>query len=309
MNKPQIDVSIIIVNYKTSHLIINCVKSLFHQTKGIDYEIFIIDNNSEKDFESAISTQIGRHYNIHYISLPENIGFGRANNEALPYAKGRNILFLNPDTIILNNAIKILSDFLDTNLDAGACGGNLYGESLQPAFSFRRFLPGIFWDFNEMLHHIPFKIRYGKDEYFNSTQSPYEVGFISGADLMVKYDVLDKTGGFSKDFFMYYEETDLCARIAKNGWKIYSVPDAKIQHLDGKSFQQNSNATTTLDPNRIKLMEEGRHLYLKKNTHKTERYITNVLYWFFLKSRSILTPKYKKEQYKLYLKYFKEAWH
>ena len=94
----NMDVSIIIVNYKTVSLILKCLNSIQRLTRKISYEIIVVDNNSNDDFATYIQQQYPK---VKCVSLPENMGFGRANNEGVKLAKGRNILFLNPDTICL----------------------------------------------------------------------------------------------------------------------------------------------------------------------------------------------------------------
>lgn len=291
------DVSIIIVNYNTSKLIIDCVKSIINLTQGVEYEIIIVDNNSEPEFENTIrgGANLKKEQNCKFLGLPENIGFGRANNEGIKIARGRNIFFLNPDTILLNNAIKILSNFLDTHPKVGACGGNLIDADGNPTHSYKRILPGVFWEFNELLNNYPQKLIYGNiNHYYNITNKPIKVGFITGADLMVKREVLEKTGTFSDEFFMYFEETDLCNRIHKSGYQIYSVPEAKICHLESKSFTADGAWQSEL---KTKLMEESRKIYYKRNTGKFKRRISNILYELFLNSRISLIKNTKKQEY------------
>lgn len=91
---------------------------------------------------------------IIYKYLPENLGFGRANNIGINLSKGRNVLFLNSDTVLLNNAVKILSDFLDLNLNVGACGGNLYDGCMNPAQSYRMMLPSVAWELNSLFNNF-----------------------------------------------------------------------------------------------------------------------------------------------------------
>lgn len=299
------DVSIIIVNYKTSHLIVDCIKSIRELTHGISYEVIIIDNNSEDDFELKIrrGASINKDNNYKFIGLPENIGFGRANNEGIKIAKGRNILFLNPDTVLLNNAIKILSDFLDQHPEAGGCGGNLIDENKKPTYSYRRILPGVFWEFNELMNNYPQKLIYGKlNHYYNPTSRPITVGFITGADLMVKKSVLEKTGYFRDEFFMYFEETDLCARIKKSGYRLYSVPTAIIQHLEGKSFDETRAFENDVKNN---YMELSRSIYYNLNNDTFSKNLSNFLYYCFLRTRSILVKNpVKKKYYKKRLTFF-----
>lgn len=281
------DVSIIIVNYKTSKLINDCIRSILEKTQGITYEIIIVDNATEELADVIDSAEDAR---VRLIQLPENVGFGRANNAGAKIARGRNLFFLNPDTLLLNNAIKILSDYLDTHPECGACGGNLYDEYMQPTLSFRRMLPGIKWELNELSHLMIDRLLHGKNWRFNFTDHSIEVGYITGADLMMPASVIKKTDGFSPEFFMYYEETDLCYRIKRLGWRVINVPYARIQHLEGGSFD-----TPTLNYERIERSERSRAIYYSKNLPILSRYIANMLYGMFLWSRAKLTgnPSYR----------------
>lgn len=281
------DVSIIIVNYKTSKLINDCIRSIFEKTQGITYEIIIVDNATEELADVIDSAEDAR---VRLIQLPENVGFGRANNAGAKIARGRNLFFLNPDTLLLNNAIKILSDYLDTHPECGACGGNLYDEYMQPTLSFRRMLPGIKWELNELSHLMIDRLLHGKNWRFNFTDHSIEVGYITGADLMMPASVIKKTDGFSPEFFMYYEETDLCYRIKRLGWRVINVPYARIQHLEGGSFD-----TPTLNYERIERSERSRAIYYSKNLPILSRYIANMLYGMFLWNRAKLTgnPSYR----------------
>lgn len=226
------DVSIIIVNYKTVPLILNCLESVYAKTEGVDFEVIVVDNNSGDGFAEKIQ---GKYPKVQCLSLPENIGFGRANNEGLKIAKGRNIFFLNPDTLLLNNAVKVLSDYLDAHPEVGVCGGNLYDEDMKPTHSYRMCLPGIYWELNDLFHGLLDKMRWGKNVQFNHAGKPLKVGYITGADMMVRRKVLEQVGSFSPKFFMYYEETELTFRIKKAGYRVVSVPETEIQHLEGKS--------------------------------------------------------------------------
>lgn len=250
------DTSIIIVNYKTVQLILDCLESLFAKTLGLAFEIIVVDNASGDGFQEKIHNRFPE---VLCLPLKENIGFGCANNEGLKIAKGRNILFLNPDTLLLNNAVKLLSDYLDTHPRIGVCGGNLYDERMQPAHSYMMRLPGIVWELNGLLHGIPDRLRWGRNGQFNHTERPRRVGYITGADMMVRRSVLDEVGGFSPAFFMYYEETELTFRIKKAGYKVVSLPAAKIQHLEGRSFEKKSK----INRRKIEYFQNGRCLYYK----------------------------------------------
>lgn len=299
------DVSIIIVNYHSSRLIADCIDSIGVHTRDLEYEVIVVDNDSEPDFKETILSLL--HHpplsGIKFLSLSENIGFGRANNQGLKTATGRNILFLNPDTLLMNNAVKILSDFLDNNSRAGACGPNILDESQNPAFSFKRFLPGIFWEFNELLNYYPQKLKYGQNTSFNHTGKPLEVGYATGAALMVKKEVLDKVGAFRDEFFLYYEETDLCYRIRKAGWKIFNVPEAEIIHLESKSFTKGEEWQSET---KTKYIEESRKIYYRLNSPLFQKKLSDLIYSAFLHSRhKLLRSPGKKEYYGLRRKYFR----
>lgn len=269
------DVSVIIINYNTISLTIQCIQSILQHTTGIKYEIIIVDNNSEDD----IQTEISRHFSntpceIICKKLNENVGFGRGNNEGFKISKGRNVFCLNPDTILLNNAIKILSDYIDTHAETGACGGNLFSKDMQPNLSFRRYLPGVEWE----LHFLTFmkfdKLIYGNNTIFNNSSKPLNVGYISGADLMMRRRDVEKVKGFSPEYFMYFEETDLCYKIKQQGYKITSVPEAHIIHLEGGSFKDNG----TMNTNAIDRSEFGRLTYYKKNKSALSVFFINKIY-------------------------------
>lgn len=234
-NNKIAEVSVIIVNYNSSKLVLDSIASIIKYSTSIEYEIIIVDNNSAEGSD-LIESETTKYSNITLLKLNKNIGFGRANNAGAKIAIGHQLFFLNPDTILLNNAIKILSDYLSNHKYCGACGGNLLDKSLKPTRSFRRQFPSNFWLLEQMFFfHIPELIRYGKNRFYNHLNKEIEVSYIVGADLMMTKKIFDEIGGFNPAFFMYYEEIELCFKIQKKGFKIISIPQALIQHLEGKS--------------------------------------------------------------------------
>jgi len=265
-----VDVSIIIVNYNTISCLIGAIESILSETKDIEYEVIIVDNNSSDNSKNILAEKYGSR--IIYLGLSENIGFGRANNEAAKIAKGVNLFLLNPDTVLLNNAVKILSDFLNSNAEVGACGGNLFNENMQPALSFTVMLPSLPQTIDETFGYPVTRIKVGKSRNFNYTNKPLKAACVIGADMMIRKELFDELGGFDGDFFMYHEEMELCFRINKAGYKIYSIPDALIQHLEGKSISN--------DKERIKRKFHARALYLSKTQKKAAIPIINGIYFF-----------------------------
>lgn len=269
------DVSIIIVNYKTADLVTACIASVVEHTKEVSYEIIVVDNNSEDNIGNRLKELYKD--DVKFVGLDENIGFGRANNKGFEIATGRYLFCLNPDTVLLNNAVKILSNFLDEHHDVGVCGGNLYDENMQPTLSFSRMLPSIKWELNILFFNKIEKFLYGKNIQFNHTGKPLNVGYITGADLMIKKSIINDIQGFSNDFFMYYEETDLCCRIKKKGYLITSVPNAKIQHLEGKSLK-GKESVKAINTKGIAFSEKSRLTYYRRNTKPTTFKLINLIY-------------------------------
>ncbi|MFR9641057.1 MAG: glycosyltransferase family 2 protein [Rikenellaceae bacterium] len=262
------DVSVIIVNYNTISLLVNCINSIYEKSKGLDLEIIVVDNNSSDDSRQILKDKFT---DVNYLSLPENIGFGRANNEGVKIAKGRNIFFLNPDTILLNNAVKILSNELDKNSDYGVVGGNLYNEKGRPCHSHMMYFPGILTELNTLSSGIIRRLFLSKNIEHNYTDSKIEVAYITGADLMMPKDLFIKLGGFNPLFFMYYEETELCFRVKKNGCKIINIPTSKIAHLEGASFSSKISLA------RFERFHRGREIYNRLTQSKFKKQILNII--------------------------------
>ena len=228
----MVDVSIIIVSYNTAELLENCINSIVEKTQNISYEVIVVDNDS---CDNSIPLLYEKFDWVKVIVSKKNLGFGRANNLGIEVASGRNILFLNSDTILINNAIKILSEFVDGKNGVGACCGNLFDANCLPTQSFTRIFPGIIWELNYITLNIFPKLFYGKNLHFNYSGKNIKVARVSGADMMVPKRVLDVIGSFDPAFFLYSEETDLAYRITRSGYKIMSIYDAQIIHLEGQS--------------------------------------------------------------------------
>lgn len=190
------------------------------------------------------------------IQSEKNVGFGRANNLGLKKADGKYIFFLNPDTLLRNNAIGELFRFLELNVNVGACGGNLYDEEGNATTSFSRKYPSFLWELLGILYIPSLCFSSRRSLFFNHEGKPIKVASVTGADLMVRRSVLSSIGGFDADFFMNYEETELCLRIHRSGWDIYSVPSAQITHLEGRA--------SYIKQSRLYFLYEGQYIYFRK---------------------------------------------
>jgi GT2 family glycosyltransferase len=232
----SIDVSIIIVNYNTSGLLMDCISSIYKKSKQISFEIIVIDNNSSDN--SVLMVQ-NTYPEVILVALKENIGFGKANNKASLLASGKYLFFLNSDTYLRNDAISVLYQFMEAAPECGICGGNLTDFSGNPIHSFDKCFPGIFSDIFLLFKKLP-RLLYGKNWFYNYTRTPMPVAYITGADMMIRSHLFAELKGFDPFFFMYYEETELTVRVKKLGHYVYSIPGACIAHKKGASLQYNA---------------------------------------------------------------------
>ena len=227
--------------------------------------------------------------NISIIENSTNAGFGSANNLAIKQAKGKYILCLNTDTILINNAIKIMFDFMEKeeNRNVGACGGYLV-DIHKRATTCCGHLPSLSDLFWKLGLRFLFKKYYRKCFCTGLTSDEVsdnqDVGYISGADLFLRKTTLDTVGIFDEHFFMYFEETDLCKRIWDFNYTIKIVKSAKIMHLEGQSM---------LDSLKKSLWFKQSELYYF-NKHYSKQYIfvklnfliRSLFAWFFLKKEN-----------------------
>ena len=243
MKNDHPNVSIITVNYKVASLIIDCVNSVEENTKEISYEIIVIDNDSQDNSLSILKKDLGNR--IILIESDKNLGFGKANNLGVKCAKGEYLFFLNPDTILINDAISILYHYLETNKEVGVVGGNLYDETgANAAPSFCKEFDSIDSEKKNSSYIGLLKNKLNRRKHsiqrndFNYTDQSINVSYIFGADMMMPKALFDQIGGFDQDFFMYAEEAELQWRISQLGYKIVNCPDAKIIHLEGRSTKK-----------------------------------------------------------------------
>lgn len=291
------DVSIIIVNYNTISLLINAIDSVLEKTKEISYEIIVVDNNSDDNSQFIISQKYSN--KVNYIALSENIGFGRANNKGIEVANGRNVFLLNPDTILQNNAVKILSDYLDSNSLVGVAGANLYNDDGTFQASFSQMYPSLGVELSNLFHLMFLQNK----QCINESEKAIEAKSVVGAAMMIKKEVIEKAGVFNPEFFMYSEEEEWCYRIRKGGFKIFNVPLAKITHLDGKSFQ--------FSENRQKRRLDGVRALYRVSYSKIYCSLLKIVEYITIISRLIIFRILKKDQkinYWLFM-YKNRKWH
>jgi hypothetical protein len=226
----EIDLSIIIVNWNSANFLKKCLESISNTTKGITFEIIVVDNASYDGCERIAEEDS---LDIVFVQSDRNVGFGKANNLGYRYSSGRNLLFLNPDTEVLQSAIPEMLRYLDSMKDAGAIGCKLLNGDRSPQTSCIQAFPTIMnqlVDMEYLRKRFPMWDFWGIKALFSDQQYPVEVDVVSGACIMIKHDVFEEVELFSTDYFMYAEDVDLCFRIKKAGYKVYYTNKASIVH-------------------------------------------------------------------------------
>lgn len=232
------DVSIIIVNYNTCTLTRNCLKSIFKQTKDINFEVIVSDNGSNDGSIKMIKTEFPH---VILIENNTNLGFGTANNKGLLRATGKYIFLLNSDTILLNNAVKEFFEYMESAPKTVACCGcllqNQEGENIHSYGDFHTLSNCLEeWVWRGIKHKLfrNYKLlKYDNPKYMHGNS--FLVQYVTGADLFIRTNVIKKCGLFDTVFFMYSEDMELQRRYQSYGYNSSIIVTAKIAHLVGGS--------------------------------------------------------------------------
>jgi GT2 family glycosyltransferase len=235
----KMDVSIIIVNYKTKKLTLECIQSIYHTKNSKQFEIFVVDNHS---LDGSVEEIKKAFPNVKVIANLENVGFSKANNQAILESKGRYVLLLNSDTIVLENTISDIVDFMDANKEAGATGCKvlLPDGSLDKAC--HRGFPtpsASFYYMTGLAKKYPNKPRFnGYHMSYLNMDKTHEIDCLVGAFMLIRRETVEEVGMLDETFFMYGEDIDWCYRIKEAGWKIYYNPNVEILHYKGASSKR-----------------------------------------------------------------------
>lgn len=227
------DVSIIIVNWNTKDLLTDCIKSVYHTTKNLSLEIWVVDNGSSDDSVKTIRDLFPQ---VNIIENQYNLGFAKACNQALRQIKSRYAVLLNTDTILPDGTIATVLDFMGKNMNIGICGGQLLNPDGSKQNSIAN-IPTLATElFNKSLLRKLFPKKYlGKEQ---DIKSPIEVESVIGAFMAVRKEAIDETGLMDESYFFFFEETDWCMRMKRGGWRVFHHPDAKVYHLQGQSAKK-----------------------------------------------------------------------
>lgn len=278
------DVSIIIVNWNTREILSDCLRSVYEQTSNIDFEVIVVDNKSSDGSVNMVKN------NFPWVLLLENNinrGFAAANNQGIEISKGRYVLLLNSDTVVLDKAIEKTIAFAEVHPKAAVVGCKVLNpdRSLQSScFMLPSILNLTLW-VTYLYKLFPKSSFFGRERMnWWDRDSVMDVDVITGCFMLVRREAIEQVGTMDEQFFMYFEETDWCYRFKQAGWMNVFMPEAEIIHLGGASSRQV----------RIKTVNQWRKsmlLFYKK--HKsflayitawiliTLFFLTRVPYWWF----------------------------
>ncbi|MHA8065703.1 glycosyltransferase family 2 protein [Aquirufa sp. ROCK2-A2] len=285
-------VSIIIVNYNTKLLSFHCIQSIYEYTADLDFEIIVVDNASSDHSIEYLESFFPK---VRYIHSPTNVGFGLANNLGCLAAKGEFIFLLNSDTLLIENSIKKLFDFYQANekpLKLGVVGCKLLdidrrmnslGDdfptckteimkmiiSIIPLNSFKQLVKSLL---KKSLERWGFLST--RQNHFE--QDSFQIDYVIGANMFLRKDTFDQFKGFSKDYFMYYEEVDLQKKMSNMGLSNRIFTGTEIIHIEGGS-KLNSN-------NKRLISHQSRYHFLKNHDPKHFIYFRIVQYLYILLS-------------------------
>ena len=268
------DVSVIIVHYKTLSLTIDCIHSLIEKSKNISYEVIVVDNASNDGSAEELQKKFPH---IRVIINSENLGFGRANNIGIKAAQGDFLFLLNSDTVILDN---ILSRFLEIyysfqiekigvlgTLMLDRNGIDNYSNSYGQFPNIWRFFRDLICGFCGFCGR-----RFTNVRSLLTSNKNVEVDFVVGADMFIPKKVIDEIGMFDPCFFMYWEEVDLQRRMQKAGYKRYIIPYGKIIHLEGSTTSQSPTLA------RAKMYDSSLCYYFEKHNTWMETFILKLYF-------------------------------
>ncbi len=228
----QVDVTVIVVNWNTRDLLARCLRSLYDAAEGLTLEVIVVDNASQ---DGSVEMVRERFPQVRLVENDENVGFARANNQAMPFATGRYLLLFNSDAVATPGAIRALVSLADSEPRAGVVGAQLLNPDGTFQASYTPF-PTLWQEFliltglgRAMLgDHYPSR---GPEE----ERGAQIVDRVEGACMLVRREAYEQVGGLDERYFMYAEEVDWCYAMNKAGWQVWYQPAAKVIHFGGGS--------------------------------------------------------------------------
>jgi N-acetylglucosaminyl-diphospho-decaprenol L-rhamnosyltransferase len=229
---PKIDLSIVVVNYNTCHLLAELFASIARATQGLSIQVIVVDNAST---DRSVEHLQKSAYPIDLVLNQKNVGFGRANNQALPLVRGRHVLLLNTDAFVSQDTLTKTVAWMDEHPACGVLGVKLIGRdgALQPSCRYRPTIANIFLNKTGLAKGFP--AVQPVDDMAWPHDAVRECDWVPGCYYLIRREVLSQVGLFDPRFFMYYEEVDHCIRVQQAGWKVCFYPFTQVVHIGGES--------------------------------------------------------------------------
>ena len=233
--------SVIIVNYNVKHFLEQCLNSVFNSSKKIEVEVFVVDNHS---VDGSCQMVKEKFQNVYLIENKENLGFSKANNQAIKIAKSEYVLLLNPDTVVEESTFEKIIEFMDSNAQAGGLGVKMIDGKGSFLPESKRGLPTpsvAFYKIFGISKIFPKSKTFNRYHLgFLNKEKIHEIEILSGAFMLLRKKALDKIGLLDETFFMYGEDIDISYRLILGGYKNYYFPETTIIHYKGESTKKGS---------------------------------------------------------------------
>jgi len=268
-----IDLSVIIVNWNTRDLLHVCLKSLYHYTHGMTVEVFVVDNGSNDGSADMVAHQFPQ---VILLRNQDNVGFPRANNQALRQASGRYLLLLNSDTALKANALQKLVTFMDAHPTAGIAGPKLLNPDDSRQYSCDMFPRTPLTMLRDKLLENFFPTKHPRwstrMEHLNFHEH-FLVDYVIGAVFIIRRTTVEQIGLLDEQFFMYAEDIDWCYRAALAGWKIYYVGQVAVYHYNRGSSEKSPEQSSRLQAMRAKSLR----LFYRKHYGRVNAFLLLVI--------------------------------
>jgi GT2 family glycosyltransferase len=290
----KIDLSIIIVSYNTADLLIAAIDSIIQTAKKVKYEIIVVDNASADTSVLEVKKLQKQNSSIILIDNKQNSGFSKANNQGVARSSGRYVLFLNSDTVVYENTLDGMVDFMDQHERVGAatCYLEMPNGRLDDA-THRGFPTPLraFSHFSGLSKLFPHSRAFaGYTLGWMDLKRTHEIEALAGAFMIVRRVAGEEVGWWDEDFFWYGEDLDFCYRLKEKKWQIYFVPEYKILHYKGASggIKKESQGLTkaTLETKKKATDARFNAMRIFYNKHYKNKYPA-IVTWFVLKGIDI----------------------
>ncbi len=269
----ETDVAVVIVSWNTRDILRGCLRSVLEQTQQVSFQVFVIDNNSHDGSADMVRNEFP---DVTLIANAENRGFAAACNQGMKLASARYTLLLNPDTVVLDDAISRCVRYADFHLDVGVVGCQVLEDEdrITPTgFSFPSPL-NVFLALSGLSRAFPHSRLFGRPEFsWWDRRSERDVDVVTGMFMLVRREAIAQVGLMDEAYFVYSEEADWCYRFAQAGWRRVFTPSARIVHLDG-----GAKSTKQASKRMFVQLQKSAMIYHRKNLGLASWWLLKLIY-------------------------------